>query len=96
MKWFVPLIYSTIAEAPMASNKMLKAILLPCVEQYALTDGLIQVARTEAQNEIFGSPEENVRYTRHVKNALLAQGHHVESNDGCRQKEGICREVDQG
>ena len=49
MKWFVPLvIYATIAEAPMASNKMLKAILLPYAKPYALTDDLIQVARIEA------------------------------------------------
>ncbi len=78
MKWFVPLvIYAKIAEAPMASNKMLKAILLPYAKPYALTDDLIQVACIGARKEIFGSPEENVRYTIHVKNALLAQGHHV-------------------
>jgi hypothetical protein len=31
----------------------------------------------EARKEIFGSAEENVHYTLHVKNALIAQGHHV-------------------
>ena len=36
VKWLVPLIYATIAEAPMASNKMLKAILLPYAKPYAL------------------------------------------------------------
>ena len=77
MKWFVPLIYATIAEAPMALSKMLKATLLPSAKPYALTDSLIQGARIEARKEIFGSPEENVQYTIHVKNALLVQGHHV-------------------
>ncbi len=61
----------------MASNKMPKAILLPYAKPYTLTDGLIQGARLEARKEIFGSPKENVHYTLHVKNALLAQGHHV-------------------
>ena len=34
VKWLVPLIYATIAEAPMASNKMLKAILLPLMQNH--------------------------------------------------------------
>ena len=61
----------------MASNKMLKAILLPYAKPYTLADGLIQGACLEGRKEIFGSPEENVHYTLHLKNALLAQGHHV-------------------
>ncbi len=93
VKWFVLLIYATTAEAPMASNKMLKAILLPYAKPYALTDGLIQGARIEARKEIFGSPEENVQYTFHMKNALLAQGHHVTVKT-TKRKETIKKGVD--
>ena len=93
VKWFVPLIYATTTEAPMASNKMLKAILLPYAKPYALTDGLIQGARIEARKEIFGSPEENVQYTFHMKNALLVQGHHVTVKT-TKRKETIKKGVD--
>ena len=83
MKWLVPLIYAKIAEAPMASNKMLKAILLPYAKPYTLTDGLIQGARLEARKEIFGSPKENVHYTLHVR-----RGHWVS-----RGQDGTARAV---
>ena len=39
-KWLVPLIYDTIAEAPMASNQMLKAILSPYGKEYAVKNML--------------------------------------------------------
>jgi hypothetical protein len=60
----------------MAMKQMLKA-LNPYAKPYVLTNGLIQVAHLLARKEIFGSPEENVGFTNHVKNALLAQGHQV-------------------
>jgi hypothetical protein len=66
-----------IAEAPMASSMMLRAILKPYVKVYILTDALLQVARCEARKVIFGTPSENVKFTHHVANRLREQGHHV-------------------
>ena len=76
-KWLIPLIHSMIAEAPMASSMMLRAILKPYVKVYILTDALLQVARCEARKVIFGTPSENVKFTHHVANRLREQGHHV-------------------
>ena len=67
-QWLIPFIQSTIAEAPMAPNMMLRAILKPCVKEAFLTDGILQVARTNARKLIFGTPSENVKYSK-----LLAQ-----------------------
>jgi hypothetical protein len=45
-QWLIPIIQSTIAEAPMASNMMLRAILTSYAKESFLTDGIIQVAQT--------------------------------------------------
>ncbi len=76
-QWLIPIIQSTIVEAPMASNMMLRAILKPYAKEAFLTDGIIQVARTTARKLIFRTPSENVKYTHHVANCLRKQGHHV-------------------
>ena len=76
-QWLIPIIHSTIAEAPMASNMMLRAILKPYAKEAFLTDGIIQVARTTARKLILGTPSENVQYTQHVATRLRKQGHYV-------------------
>jgi hypothetical protein len=43
-KWLIPLIHSTIAKAPMASNMMLRAIMKPYAKADFLTNALLQVA----------------------------------------------------
>ena len=52
VKMVVPLIYSTIAELPMASNKMLLAILSEYGKPYVMTDNIIQKARIMARKEM--------------------------------------------
>ncbi len=76
-QWLIPIIQSTIAEVPMASNMMLRAILKPYAKEVFLIDGVIQAAWTTARKLIFGTPSENVKYTHHVANHLRKQGHHV-------------------
>jgi len=76
-EWLIPIIMPTIAETPMASNMMLRAILKPYVKEAFLTDGIVQVAWTTARKLLFGIPSENVIYTHHVANRLREQGHHV-------------------
>ena len=76
-QWLIPIIHSTIAEAPMASNQMLRAILKPYAKESFVTDSIIQVARTTARKLIFGTPSENVQYTHHVAKRLREQGHYV-------------------
>ena len=77
VKMLVPLIYSTIVDLPMASSKMLKAILSAHGKPYVMTENIIQKARLMARKEIFGDAADNVKYTLHAQNALIAQGHHV-------------------
>jgi hypothetical protein len=74
--YIVLLIEKTIAETPMASNKVLRQILEPYGKPYCFTEAIIQGARTEARKLIFGNADENVCYTKFVKEDLEKAGHH--------------------
>jgi hypothetical protein len=76
--WLKDLLRDTIAETPSASNQVLRQQLSPDGKPYALTDTLIQAARTQLRFAIFGDPEENCQYVHHVVKALQAEGHIVE------------------
>jgi len=76
-EWLIPFILSTIAETPMASNMMLRAIQKPYAKEAFLANGILQVARTTARKLLFGTPLENVKYIQLVANRLCEQGHHV-------------------
>ncbi len=74
----VPLIAKTIAEMPMASNKVCPQVLEPFGKQYCFTEAFIQGARTEARKLIFGDADNNVGYVFFVKEDLKKAGHYVE------------------
>jgi len=74
----VPLIAKTISETPMASNKVLWQILKPFGKQYCFTEAIIQGARKEAHQLIFGDADKNVGYVFFVKEDLMKAGHHVQ------------------
>jgi hypothetical protein len=78
VSYILPLIAKTIAEAPMASNKVLHQILEPYSRAYCFTDAIIQGARTEARKLIFGDADNNIAYAHFVKEDLEKAGHHVE------------------
>ena len=67
MSFILPLIAKTIAETPMASNKVLRQVLEPYGRAYCFTDTIIQCARTEARKLIFGDADDNVTYVHFVK-----------------------------
>ena len=75
--YIVPLIAKTIAETPMASNKVLRQILEPYGKPYCITKAILQVARSEARKLIFGNADDNVCYAEFVKEDLEKAGHRV-------------------
>ena len=76
--YIVPLIATTIAITPLASNKVLRQVLDPYGREYCFTENIIQKARTDARKMIFGDASENVCYAHFVKADLEKAGHHVE------------------
>jgi len=76
-KWIKDLIRDTIAEMPSATNQVLRQQLAQYGKPYAITDALLQSARSQLRTTIFGDPAENCKYAFHVKDALEAEGHIV-------------------
>ena len=53
-------------------------MLQPYGYDYAFTDSIIQDARAKAKFDIFGSPDDNVKYAQSVARELKEMGHFVE------------------
>ena len=81
----VPLIAKTIAEMPMASNKVLWQVLEPFGKPYCFTEAIIQGARMDARKLIFGDADKNVGYVFCVKEDLEKAGHYVELSFATRK-----------
>jgi hypothetical protein len=52
--------------------------LKPYINNYAITDSILQEGRDLAKGPLFGSPEDNVVYARSIQAKLRKLGHHVE------------------
>jgi hypothetical protein len=77
-KWIVPLILPVIVDTPGISNKNLRQYLSRYGKDHALTDSIMQEARTEAKVQLFGKSEENVKYAKRMKTYLERSGHVIE------------------
>jgi hypothetical protein len=77
IKWIVPLILPVIVDTPAISNKNLRQHLSGYGKDHALTDSILQEARSEAKAQLFGNSEENVKYAEGMKTNLERNGHVV-------------------
>ncbi len=73
----VPVILGLISDNPGCTNKTLQDYLKPYGKEYALTDSILQEARTAAQTLLFGTAKINVTYAKMVENELVKRGHIV-------------------
>ncbi len=73
----VPVILGLISDNPGFTNKTLRGYLKAYGKEYALTDSILQEARTAARTLLFGTAKINVTYAKTVKNELVKQGHIV-------------------
>ena len=89
--WLAALIRGTIEETPKVPNKLLKDQLQAYGCPYAITEAIVQQAKTKARTMIFGSPEENVKYAYAVVHECHSLGHHfsVEYSD----RKGIMKRI---
>jgi hypothetical protein len=77
-KMIAALIESTISTTPDANNTALRAILSLYRKEYAMTDNLIQQARTYAKNRIYGDAKHNVGFAKILARILKDMGHVVQ------------------
>jgi hypothetical protein len=85
-EWIKDLISNTISEMPSASNQVLRQQLMAYGKPYAITDAIIQAARTKACAEIFGDANKNCKYVHHIKEALEKEGHIVKLRKTSRRE----------
>jgi hypothetical protein len=76
-KMIAPIIANAVEETPGISYQMIREILSPFVNDYALTDNILQDGRHLAKVERFGVPEDNVQFAHGVFTELTAMGHEV-------------------
>jgi len=72
-----PLILGMIADNPGCTNKTLRGFLKMHGKEYALTEPILQKAKTAARTQLFGTPEVNVTFANSVKLELEQRGHIV-------------------
>ncbi len=65
-KIIAPLIANAVEETPGISYQMIRDILSPFANDYALTDNILQDGRDIAKVERFGVPEDNVQEVEHT------------------------------
>ena len=73
----VPVILGLILDNSGCTNKTLWGYLEAYGKEYALTESILQEARTAAQTLLFGTAKINVTYAKRVKNELVKRGHVV-------------------
>ena len=59
-------------------TKDLRKVLEPYGYEYAFTDSLLSDARAKAKLDLFGSPEDNVKYAHGVFTEMIRMGHFVQ------------------
>jgi hypothetical protein len=77
-KFLVSLAKMAVTERPNISNKDMRSLLKPYVNDIFITDALLQRVRTDTRNQVFGDPSENVQLLFPLGECLDAMGHHFE------------------
>ena len=77
LKMIAPIIANAVEETPGISYQMIREILSPFANDYALTDNILQDGRDMAKVERFGVPEDYVQFAHGVFTELTAMGHEV-------------------
>ena len=87
MDWVADIIKPFLSDNPGSLYENIRTMLANYVNDQFLTDSLLQDAKELAFAELFGSPDENVKYAGGVVSELVAMGHHA------KLQFGSCKEV---
>jgi hypothetical protein len=74
----VPLIVGAIGDNPGLPFVILREILKPYANDYALTDNILQEGRELARIQLCGHVDDNVKYAKGILKELQGLGHHIE------------------
>ena len=74
-KWISYLLRKTVADCPGASYRVMSEVIRDYVNEYAITNNILQDARDHAKKNIFGEAEDNVKYAYALRESLQQKGH---------------------
>jgi hypothetical protein len=60
--------------------QMMCKILKQCINKYVLTNNVLQEACDTAKGDLFGDPDENVKYAYAIANAIQQMGHTIDNH----------------
>ncbi len=69
------LLWTAIKEAPGLPCQMIWEILKPYMNDYTMTNNILQDARDFAKVDLFSQPEDNVKYTYTIAKVIEEMGH---------------------
>ncbi len=76
-KWVGHVLQNAIEETPGLPYQIMHKLLKPNFNEYVLTNNVLQEARDEAKGDLFGDPDDNVRYAYAIAKALQQMGQTV-------------------
>jgi hypothetical protein len=71
------LLWNAVEETPGLLYQIMRKLLKPHFNEYVLTNNVLQEARDTAKGDLFGDPDNNVRYAYAIANTLQKVGHTV-------------------
>ncbi len=76
-KWVGHVLRNAVEDTPGLTDQMMREILKPYINQYVLTNNVLQEAYDTAKGDLFGDPDRNVKYAYAIANAIQQMGHTV-------------------
>ncbi len=74
-KWVGYLLCSTIEDCPGITYPVMSEVIQDYVNPYAVTFNILQDARSNAKADLFGKPDDNIRYAYAIQQAIQDMGH---------------------
>jgi hypothetical protein len=76
-KWVGHVLWNTVEDTPGLMYQMMHEILKPYINEYVLTNNVLQEAHDTAKGDLFGDLDKNVRYAYAIANAIQQMGHTI-------------------
>ena len=67
VKWLIDIFFENIHKTPNLPNATMRKVMEAYAPDYAITENLLQKARSEGNISVFGMPSRNVQYCRVLK-----------------------------
>ncbi len=74
-KWVGYLLCGTIKDCPSVTYCVMSEVIQDYVNPYVVTNNILQDARNHAKADLFGKPDDNIRYAYAVQQAIQDMGH---------------------